>query len=346
MVLEPTFSTLYDRWESISSEGRWNEALAACEDLFAASRKSQRPVLFLKAKMARGISAFWCGHFLKALNDLQEASMAPEPSVRFKDKNPQTSSICQAYLSLLKAIALHSREALDLHHSSIDLARSSECPLVIAQVMAAESFFHRLRREVSPTLRHANLLKDHCREYGLTFWYSQAGVLSGWAKVMAGEVADGIREMEKHLAELSSGHFDNLALVSLAEGFLLAGDPDNALTVLERSIARSGEGGDRVLLPETWRLLAETLSLRGRPEGEVLQAYERSLSIAGEQVAPLFEVQATLSLDHWEKSQGRSNPLTRTSLLHLEESCRDGLPDPLKEAISQALSVPGSWEKG
>jgi len=346
MVLEPTFSTLYDKWEAISAEGRWSEALAFCDELFASARQSQRPAFFLKAKKARGITAFWCGHFQTAQQDLREAIDIPSnrSDLFHSHGGASTLSVCQAYLSLLLALSLESKEAFDFHHSSPDLARLSENPLIMAQVMAAESFFHRVRREIAPTLRHANLLKDHCREHGLRFWYSQAGVLSGWAKSLSGEKEEGLREMEKHLEELSGGNFDALALLSVSEGSQVLGESDQAILFLERAISRSSETGDRVLLSEMWRVMAELLSAKERPEGEVLQAFERAISIAGENPAPLFKIRATLSLDRWEKSRGRSNPLTEMSLVRLASVYREKLPEHDLADLALATSSSGCGE--
>jgi tetratricopeptide (TPR) repeat protein len=346
MVLEPTFSTLYDQWEAISSEGKWSEALAFCDGLFASARQSQRPAFFLKAKKARGISAFWCGHFQTAQQDLRETIDIPSSHSDLLQSHggASTLSVCQAYLSLVLALSLESKQAFDFHHSSPDLAKMSENPLIIAQVMAAESFFHRLRREIAPTLRHANLLKDHCREHGLRFWYSQAGILSGWAKSLSGDEEEGLREMEKHLEELSGGNFDLLALLSISEGFHLSGEVDQAISFLDRAILRSSETGDRVLLSEMWRLMAELLSVKGRPEVEVLQAFERAISIAGENPAPLFEVRATLCLDRWEKNRGRSNPLTGMSLLRLSSAYREMLPESDLSDLDRATFSPGGEE--
>ena len=346
MVLEPTFSTLHDKWEAISAEGRWSEALSFCDELFASARQSQRPAFFMKAKEARGICAFWCGHFQTAQQDLREAIDFPSnhSELFHSHGGSSTLSVCQAYLSLLLAISLESKEAFDFHHSSPDLAKQSENPLIMAQVMAAESFFHRIRREIAPTLRHANLLKEHCREHGLRFWYSQSGILSGWARSLSGEKEEGIREMCQHLEELSGGNFDVLALLSVSEGFQELEEADQAISFLERAMSRSSETGDRVLLSEMWRVMAELLSMKDRPEGEVLQSFERAISIAGENPSPLFEVRATLSLDRWEKSRGRSNPLTGMSLARLDSLYRESLPESDLEAMVLATS-PVSREK-
>ena len=346
MVLEPTFSTLYDQWEAISAEGRWDEALSFCDELFVSARQSQRPTFYWKAKKARGISSFWSGHFQTAQQDLRESIDLPSNhnDPIHSHAGSATLSVCQAYLSLLLAIFLESKEAFDFHHSSPDLARLSENPLIMAQVMAAESFFHRIRREIAPTLRHANLLKDHCREHGLRFWYSQAGILSGWAKCLSGDKEEGMREMDRHLSELSGGNFDVLALLSVSEGFQMMGDADQAISFLERALSRSSETGDRALLSEMWRLMAELLSMKDRPEGEILQSFEKAISIAGENPSPLFLVRATLSLDRWEKSRGGSNPLTGMSLARLDSLYRDKLPEHDLSAMDCAIS-PASREE-
>ena len=93
------------------------------------------------------------------------------------------------------------------------------------------------------------------------------------------------------------------------------GDADQAISFLERALSRSSETGDRALLSEMWRVMAELLSMKERPEGEILQSFERAISIAGENPSPLFLVRATLSLDRWEKSRGGLEPIDR------DESC-------------------------
>ena len=147
-----------------------------------------------------------------------------------------------------------------------------------------------------------------------------------------------MKEMDRHLSELSGGNFDVLALLSVSEGFQMMRDADQAIAFLERALSRSSETGDRALLSEMWRVMAELLSMKERPEGEILQSFERAISIAGENPSPLFLVRATLSLDRWEKSRGGSNPLTGMSLARLDSLYRDKLPEHDLSAMDFAIS--------
>jgi class 3 adenylate cyclase/predicted ATPase len=139
-------------------------------------------------------------------------------------------------------------------------------------------------------------------------WLRAIGTIyRGWAKAKNGEVAEGISLLRSGLsayrasgAELWMPH--HIAL--LATTCDLAGQTEEALTLLDDALQIAGTTGERWLEAELYRHKGELLVRRGQAESAE-ELLCKALSIAVEQEARLWELRAGVRLARLRRDQGR-----------------------------------------
>ena len=144
-------------------------------------------------------------------------------------------------------------------------------------------------------------------EQGFPLWRAFGTIYRGWVKAKNGDVAEGISLLRSGLAaysatrgELWMPHFVTL----LAEACEIAGQIQEALTLLEDALHIVERTGERWLMAELNRLKGQLLLRQGHSEAAE-GLYRKGLSIADEQGAKLWELRAAASLARLRRDQGR-----------------------------------------
>jgi predicted ATPase len=171
-------------------------------------------------------------------------------------------------------------------------------------------------------------------EQGWPPWAAQATIYRGWVKVRKGDVAEGILLLRSGLAayravgaELLMPH--HFAL--LAGACEIAGQIDEALTLLDDALRATERTGERWLSAELNRHKGELLLRQGQP-GAADELYRKALSTAQEQEAKLWELRAAESLARLRRDQGRQ-PEARNLLAPVYDWFTEGFNTPdLKQA--------------
>jgi predicted ATPase len=129
----------------------------------------------------------------------------------------------------------------------------------------------------------------------------------GWVKVKNGEVAEGISLLRSGSvayratgAELWMPHYTTL----LAGACEIAGQVEEASTLLEEALQIGERTGERWFAAELNRLKGQLLLRQGRSDAAE-EFYRKALSIAEEQEAKLWELRAAASLARLRRDQGR-----------------------------------------
>jgi predicted ATPase len=143
-------------------------------------------------------------------------------------------------------------------------------------------------------------------EHGFPVWRAQGAIFRGWARVKNGDVAKGISLLRSGLsayratgAEAWTPHFFAL----LAEACEIAGEIDEAVTVLGDALQIVERTGQRWLAAELDRLKGKLLLRQGNPDAAE-ELYLKALSIAREQQAKLWELRAAMSLARLRRDRG------------------------------------------
>ena len=144
-------------------------------------------------------------------------------------------------------------------------------------------------------------------EQGFPVWRAQGTIFRGWVKVKNGDVAEGISLLRSGLsayratgAEAWAPHYFAL----LAEACEIAGEIDEAVTLLNDALQTVERTGHRWLAAELNRLKGELLRRQGHPDAAE-KLYRKALSIARKQEARLWELRAVMSLARLRRDQGR-----------------------------------------
>jgi len=143
-------------------------------------------------------------------------------------------------------------------------------------------------------------------EQGSPLWRAFGTIYRGWVKAKNGGVAEGISLLRSGLAayratrgELWMPHFVAL----LASACEIAGQVEEALTLLDDALQIAERTGERWFLAELNRQKGQLL-LRQEHTEAAEELYRRSLSIAVEQEAKLWELRAAASLARLCRDQG------------------------------------------
>jgi predicted ATPase len=144
-------------------------------------------------------------------------------------------------------------------------------------------------------------------EQGFPLWRAFGTIYRGWVKAKNANAAEGISVLRSgSIAYRATGAEawvpHHIAL--LARACDIAGQIEEALTLLDEALQIVERTGERWLVAELNRHKGELLLRQGHPEAAE-QLYRKALSIAEEQGAKLWELRATASLARLRRDEGR-----------------------------------------
>ena len=152
----------------------------------------------------------------------------------------------------------------------------------------------------------ADQLASVAIEQGFPHWRAEGMIFRGWAKIENGDVVEGIALLRDGSAayratgaQLWMPHYTAL-LAGVCE---IAGRRDEASTLLDEAMQIAEKTGEHWLDAEICRHKGQLLLQQGHPEAAE-ELYRKSLSIAREQEAKLWELRAAVSLARLCQDQG------------------------------------------
>jgi predicted ATPase len=144
-------------------------------------------------------------------------------------------------------------------------------------------------------------------EQGFTFWRAQGTICCGCLSIRKGDVAKGISLLRSGAAayratgsELLVPHY----IALLAEACAIAGQIEEAATLLDDALQIADRTGERWQDAELYRQKGQLLLKQGHTEAAE-ELYRKALRIAGNQRAKLWELRAGVSLARLWGDQGR-----------------------------------------
>ena len=188
------------------------------------------------------------------------------------------------------------------------LARSLQHPQTLLQTIRMAADLHSLRREPSATADLAAELLQLSTKHGSAVGLANATLLGGWARIMQGEQADGLRDVQEGLRlwrQTGSKLHVPQRLACVAEFFVTAGQPQLAWSLLEEAFGAAARFSERFFASELHRLKGDLLLVcdDGRQD-QARACFQQALTIAREQDARLFELRAATSLARLWRRQG------------------------------------------
>lgn len=256
----------------------------------------------------------------------------------------------------------HTEEARAIVSAAVTRAERRDSPVTLI----AAVWFNSLIEVFSRNPEEADPLAERCvalaREHGFAFWYAMASALKAWGRLQAGELRQGIRDLEEARAAHAATRavlFSTHILAFLAEGHLHAGTFAAGLAAADEGLAIAEATRDRSYWPELCRLKGELLLSAGPPPGddgstdgdagarrqEAEQCLLRALDLSRQSGAKSLELRAATSLARVRLGQGR--PAEARRLLHDVHrwfGSESDSPD-LAEARDLLAELPGTRSK-
>jgi len=198
-------------------------------------------------------------------------------------------------------------QALARSSAAIAEARRLAHSLSLAMSLANGATVLSLVGDTAALDERADELVAVATEQGFPFWRAFGTIYRGWVNAKNGDVAEGISLLRSGLAayratrgELWMPHFVAL----LAGACEIAGQIQEALTLLDDALQIADRTGERWFAAELNRQKGQFLLRQGHPEAAE-DLYRRAMSIAKEQEAKLWELCAGASLARLRRDQGR-----------------------------------------
>jgi tetratricopeptide (TPR) repeat protein len=178
------------------------------------------------------------------------------------------------------------------------------------------------------------------RMEGFTRLQMGARVTKGFVVAGLGRTEEGLAILERAIADWSAmgvGTFFCFHRCLLADVLLRAGRHDEALSLVERTLAAVPGQEDRNHWSELYRLKGDLLRLGGAPPAAVEEQLHRSLEIARQQAARSFELRSAMSLARLRADQGSREEAHRL-LAAVLDGFTEGLDTPDLVAARELLA--------
>jgi len=215
--------------------------------------------------------------------------------------------ISQAYVAINQLSLGFPDQALERSSGSIAEARRLSHLPSLALSLAFGSRLLSLVGDDAALYERTEQLAAVTTEQGFPYWRAMGTIYQGWVKVKNGDVIEGIAVIRGGLiAYRATGTVLLIAyyIDLLAKAYEIAGQTEEALTLLDEALQIVERTGDRQFAAELNRHKGRLLLRQGHSEAAE-ELYRKALSIAQEQEAKLWELRAAASLARLRRDQGR-----------------------------------------
>ncbi len=205
-------------------------------------------------------------------------------------------------------------------------AESLEHPLTLSYALAVEGILLQLVQDSAAVLRSAQRAIDHATEHDLPLFAGWSLGVLGWARCETGDMQAGLTMMHESRASaegIGARVFLTYFLALIAEQTIKAGNPAQAMEILESALAQGEDTGEHYFEAELHRLRGESLLALPRPSWHSARsAFERAVAVAQEQQTTALELRTLLS---WAQAEIRLRKIDR-AVAALQSFCRNRPP--------------------
>jgi predicted ATPase/DNA-binding winged helix-turn-helix (wHTH) protein len=187
------------------------------------------------------------------------------------------------------------------------LRRGHPVSLCIAMICSGTVFLW--RGDLDDAAQHLERLVAYAARYGLGPYHAVGQALMGELAIARGDAQDGVKRLRQALAILQADRQNALTIAShrvLAEGLILAGEPDEAGAVIDAALTRAQAQGTTFDMPELFRVRGEAWLRTARPDAEAAEhAFLQALQHAKAQSVLSLELRTGMALAQLWSQQGR-----------------------------------------
>jgi class 3 adenylate cyclase/predicted ATPase len=280
------------------------------DDLLRLSRQRNDIGGLVLGRLSSGRTLMSIGKFAPSQEHLEQVAALYDPIshrslVHPAGMHPQVVSL--AFLSLVLFCLGFPDEALAQGNVAIEEARRLDHPPSLALTLGCGNRLLSLIGDNTVLGEWADELVAMATEQGFPYWRAQGTIFTGWFKVKTGDVVEGISLLRSGSsafratgAELWAPHHNSL----LAVAFEIAGQIEEAMTLLDDALQIAERTGELWIAAELWRHKGQLLLSQGHSKAAE-ELYRKAVSIAREQEAKFWELRAAASLARLHHDQGR-----------------------------------------
>ncbi|MCB9123805.1 MAG: hypothetical protein H6643_04715, partial [Caldilineaceae bacterium] len=189
-------------------------------------------------------------------------------------------------------------------------AQALTMPANIADAQAYAGLLYHLLRDPERTQAAAERALAISMEKGYPYTRFLGAVALGWSLAMQGNTAEGVALAQQGMAaSIEFGqrlHHSQFAAM-LAEAYILAGHPVEALDVVEEAIAAFDDYRDHLCAPDLYLFKGEALDRLGAPAEEIEACYVAGLTLARQLGARVSELRAATRLARFQQRHGQAD---------------------------------------
>jgi len=290
--------------------GEMDLALSLDEDLLRVSRERNDSRGLVLAHQSCGTGYMLRGRFALSRSFLETVLSLYDPNAH-RSLGPQTGShpqvVAQGYLGVvLLCLGFPDQAELRTNAAIAEARRLAHSPTLASAALMPSAILLSLAGANGDLHERVEELVVVAGEQSFPQWHAAGTIYRGWVTAK-NDAAEGILVLRSGLAayratgsELLMPHHTAL----LARACEMAGQIEEALTVLDEALQIAGRTGERWLDAELHRHKGELLLRQGHPEAAE-ELYRKALSIAREQEAELWELRAAVSLAPLRRDQDR-----------------------------------------
>jgi class 3 adenylate cyclase/tetratricopeptide (TPR) repeat protein len=308
------FNVLVGQSRYYAYRGELDLALRLDEELLGLRRQLNDSSSVYSILRSSGHNLMYSGKFAASQSRLEEA-IALEEAVAPHDPNFRRiiyrvhhhPANVQAYLGNVLLILGHPDQALARSRAAIAGTGAPGSQQFLATSLAVAIRLLSLVGDNRALAERADQLVALSTEQGFPHWRAQGTIYRGWAKIKNGEVVEGTALLRAGSAayrsagsELFVPHYLDLQ----ASACEIAGQIDEASSLLDDALQIVERTGERWLEAELNRHKGQLLLRQGHTEAAE-ELYHKTLSIAREQEAKLWELRAAVSLARLRRDQRR-----------------------------------------
>jgi predicted ATPase len=286
-----------------------DRAQSLAEDLLRLSRLRNDPAGLFLGHYSSGLTLMYAGRFTPSRSHLEQALALYDPvsqrsSVDQFGIHPQVGS--EMYLGIVLSCLGFPDQALARSSAAIAEARRLAHPPSLASSLAASTAPLWFVGDITAMNERAEELIAVTTEQRFPLWRAQGTICRGLVKVENGNVMEGISVLRSGLTAIRGTGVETgpQEFIVLAAACEIAGQVEEALTLLDEALQIGEKTGDRWLEAELTRRKGQALLRRGDTEAAE-ELYRKALSIAEEQQAKLWELRAAMSLACLWRDQGK-----------------------------------------
>ena len=292
------------------NRGELDRAQRLDEDLLRLSRERNDSAGLVLGHYSSGRELMFAGRFASSRSHLEKVLALYDPIshrslIHHAGDDLRTNS--QAVLGAVLFCLGFPDQALARSNAAIAEARRLAHPQSLAVSLIYGAILLALVGDSVALDEPADELVAVATEQGFPFWRAQGTICRGWVKVKNGDVAEGIsllRSGSSAYRTIGAEAWLPYFFVLLARACEIAGQVEEALTLLDEALHTVGRTGERWFAAELNRHKGELLLRQGHSEAAE-ELYREALSIAAEQEAKMWELRAAVSLARLRRDQGR-----------------------------------------